>query len=102
MGSFVSGGGFPPRREWMLFVDGENLAIRARKNAESRGRYIPDGPNARKDVFVWFSGGSALSPRFSGPYSPSHLSRRAYYYTSLVRDDVALNTVREQLRGLGF
>jgi hypothetical protein len=102
MGTIVRDGGYQNRREWMLFIDGENLAIRARKYAESRGLCIPDGPNARKDVFVWFNGGHPLAPRFSAYERPGQLATRGYYYTSLVGDEQVLASVRRDLWEMGF
>ena len=43
----------PHLRRWVMFVDGENLAIRARHIAEGRGLTLKEGALHMRDVFVW-------------------------------------------------
>jgi hypothetical protein len=43
----------------MLFVDGENLAIQAKDEAEKRGLKLVPGPHYVTDTFVWMPGISA-------------------------------------------
>jgi uncharacterized LabA/DUF88 family protein len=106
MGSYALTPGEPqPLKRWMKFVDGENFTIRGQevlasknmimKQAEKRGVW-------RKDTFLWFPNAFATDTVTRGR---SHLETnaiRAYYYTSVVGDDVALQTVQTQLRTLGF
>ena len=45
---------------WMLFVDGENLTIRAQDFAETAGIKLSEPTRYLKDTFVWFPGYRAL------------------------------------------
>jgi uncharacterized LabA/DUF88 family protein len=89
-------------RSWMLFVDGENLTMRAQALTKD-GKFVLDQGNLYlPDTYVWM-------PRY-GPDFVSRLSLadlqervlRAYYYTSVVGDDEKLNEVRQALWQLGF
>jgi len=40
-------------RRWMVFVDGENLTIRAQRIAEKEGITLGEGPAYKQDVFIW-------------------------------------------------
>jgi len=92
----------------MLFVDGENLTIRAQELAVTRGVELTAGPHWRRDVFVWLPDvtfATQLSSRIAFGTAWDDFSRsgvRAYYYTSLTGDDSAIAEVREQLWTLGF
>ena len=93
------------RYRWMLFVDGENLTLRAQEFAKENSIDLVEGPFYMRDVFVWM-------PQFKratdGAYRnfPSSLVNphaiRAHYYTSAQGDDVKLREVNETLRKLGF
>jgi hypothetical protein len=89
-------------REWMLFVDGENLTIRGQKLAASNQLDLLEGPNYRKDCFFWFRGSPAITARFQVSNRLRESALRAYFYTSVVGDDSVLNSVRNQIRDLGF
>jgi uncharacterized LabA/DUF88 family protein len=89
-------------KSWMLFVDGENLTLRAQKLANQTGRQIPEGAFYRKDVFLWFPSGSATEPRFQTVPRLAERALRSYYYTSLVADFPAIEVVKEQLRAMRF
>lgn len=97
---------FPPHSyEWMLFVDGENLAIRARALTESLGMTLLSGPHYMKDVYIWFSGGQRGSSREhidAGRLNLRPHSLRSYYYTSVQGDDARIRTVRQSLADLSF
>jgi hypothetical protein len=41
-----------PRR-WMMFVDGENVAIRGHELIRANGLQLPVGPYYRLDTFLW-------------------------------------------------
>jgi hypothetical protein len=43
----------PYLHRWMMFVDGENLVIRAKKLADDRDIESSEGPYYNRDVFVW-------------------------------------------------
>jgi uncharacterized LabA/DUF88 family protein len=88
----------------MLFVDGENLVMRAQEFAEGHGLGLEEGKYYNRDVFVWFPDNPATH---YWPYSsnklPLELSAvRSYYYTSVTGDDKRVDLVREQLWSLDF
>jgi hypothetical protein len=77
----------------MMFVDGENLAIRygemlGQKVPESHVTYLPD-------VFVW-SHHANISEHVA-----CEVVRR-HYYTAVQGDDVKIESVEEQLKALGI
>jgi uncharacterized LabA/DUF88 family protein len=85
---------------WMLFVDGENLTIRAQEFAKAEGsdlkllreRYLAD-------VFVWPPQWDPLAS-YIFPVNVSAI--RAYYYTSVTGDDGKIAEVKQALRYLHF
>lgn len=92
-------------RRWkMLFVDGENMAIRGSKVASEHGVTLTAGPQYMKDVFIWMPGLSATHV-LAQPKKGNQLEKfaiRAHYYTSLVGDDKKLHDVKRDLRVIGF
>jgi uncharacterized LabA/DUF88 family protein len=89
----------------MLFVDGENFAIRALEVAQRRGITLIEGDYYKKDVFAWFPEFPATLNFTEVPSTPIQLQThaiRAHYYTSLIGDDLALGSVRKTLRARGF
>src|SRR6266516_1018861 len=46
----------PHLRRWMLFVDGENLTLRAQQLAAERQLTLSRGPTYDPDVYVWIPG----------------------------------------------
>ena len=40
-------------RSWMMFVDGENLTIRAQEHVKSQHLEIPEGEYHKKNTFIW-------------------------------------------------
>jgi uncharacterized LabA/DUF88 family protein len=88
----------------MLFVDGENLAIRAAAVAEAGGVSLSEGTHYRKDVFVWMPGLSATHV-LAQPQKGNKLEKyaaRAHYYASLVGSEETVLEVRRALRAIGF
>lgn len=90
-----------PRKRWMMFVDGENFAIRAAKVA---GSILVPGQYYRPDVFVWMPG---VAPKVSrvkivGGPELDERSVRAYYFTALTGDHPEIDRVRDAIRGCGF
>src|SRR5437773_7232778 len=88
----------PHLRRWMLFVDGENLTLRAQQLAAERQLTLSRGPTYDPDVYVWIPGvlptqnivpGARLGVQGQGI--------RAYYYTSLVGDEQRIVSVKEAL-----
>ncbi len=70
------------QRRWMMFVDGENLAIRGKDFASTRGFDLLEGEHYLKDVFVWMPGLSAThaltQPQKGNPIEP--YAHRAHYW----------------------
>jgi hypothetical protein len=91
-------------RRGMLFVDGENMAIRGSRVASHHAVTLTQGPKYMKDVFIWLPGLSATHV-IAQPKKGNQLEKfaiRAHYYTSLVGDDNKLNDVKVCLRKIGF
>ena len=91
-------------REWMLFVDGENLTIRGQKLCAAQpGLELTEGANYKRDCYIWFPGAEASAVRFTvGSNRLRDHAMRAYYYTSLVGDYPVLTDVKNALRKIGF
>jgi uncharacterized LabA/DUF88 family protein len=95
----------PHLRRWMLFVDGENMTMRAQKLADNTALRLQEGAEYRKNVFVWFPGlkaTPALTNTHDSPIKVQDHAIRAHYYTSLTGDDNQVMSVRQALRSLGF
>jgi hypothetical protein len=94
----------PHLRRWMVFVDGENLTVRAQQVAKDAGVRLSEGPFYSRDVFVWTPGWPAtkgMAPdRESIPLQASPV--RAYYYTSVVGNEEKIRSVKEALFELQF
>jgi hypothetical protein len=58
----------PHLRPWMLFVDGENLTIRAQKLVSDKAVSLQEGAEYHKNVFVGF-------PGLKSPIRPTRQSR---------------------------
>jgi NYN domain len=91
-------------RRWMVFVDGENFAIRAREIADKAGLKLTECRCYRKDVFFWRP---ALRPRQGDWLNNAELNiiplaQRAYYYTSLIGDDDERLRLVDAIQGFGF
>ena len=89
----------------MLFVDGENLTIRAQKVAEANRLTLTEGANYRKDTFIWLPGIKPTIALVNNPGTPVKVEEhaiRAHYYTSVVGDQELFKSVRESLWSLGF
>jgi uncharacterized LabA/DUF88 family protein len=89
----------------MMYVDGENLAIRAKEFAAQRGLTLVPGPHYLPDVFVWFPGvfaNQALTNTPAAQLQVQDHAIRSYYYTSLKGDDSRVIAARESLWSLGF
>jgi uncharacterized LabA/DUF88 family protein len=85
---------------WMLFVDGENLTIRAQEFAKQDSLNLPDADRYLTDVFIWPQHWNPLAPHIFPVKGVPAV--RAYYYTSVIGDPPKLVTVREALRKLRF
>ncbi|HSR06511.1 MAG TPA: NYN domain-containing protein [Bryobacteraceae bacterium] len=85
----------------MLFVDGENLTFRAQENALKHNVSMPEGQRYRKDTFIWPFVNPPTVELPSRKYLAA-MGQRAYYYTSIKGDDVAIASVKQDLWNLGF
>lgn len=87
---------------WMLFVDGENLTIRGQDFAKSEGIPLKDGPHFRRDTFLWLPGFVGTRNLMETVIPIQSHASRAYYYTSLVGDEVRQQEVVTALHDIGF
>lgn len=92
------------RLRWMQFVDGENLAIRAKRVALDSRRTIPPGPNYRPDCFYWPTrrGNQALTFYRGNMPLMEDAALRAFYYTSVPGAENDRLEVRDALKIIGF
>jgi uncharacterized LabA/DUF88 family protein len=79
----------------MIFVDGENLAIRYGSMLKERGGSPRDDISCEPSVFVW---SSTLNP--AAPSTPAVM--RKYYYTAISGDQPRVDEVEAQLKALGI
>jgi uncharacterized LabA/DUF88 family protein len=89
------------QQRWMTFVDGENLAIRAKKIFDSR---LLKRPFYKEDVFIWYPGSRAYDRSLYGgnKHQLAPLPVRCYYYTSYVGDDIARQEIEDFLWEIDF
>lgn len=86
----------------MMFVDGENLAIRA-KEVLTPDQLVP-GKHYEPDTFVWMPG-HEKNQRITDHGSFLKLKEfaaRSYYYTAVQGDEQQLESVEDRLWNLGF
>lgn len=85
-----------PDARAMVFVDGENLAVRYK---HMRGTNV-----IAADSGIWHLENVAVWARELNPSALTHHTRviRKYYYTSVQGDDKKLNDVTDWLKGIGF
>jgi uncharacterized LabA/DUF88 family protein len=91
--------------KWMLFVDGENLTIRAQQKVERENLTLVDGPYFKRDCFLWMPYPHPLQRPHCITGEIENLEQRglrAYYYASVVGDEDMLTNVKESLWRLGF
>ncbi len=80
----------------MMFVDGENLAIRYKKMLDSMGLERHTHVSYEEDVFVWSRHANLNTQTVVYPVI------RKYYYTSAVGDDDRLKELTDRLKGIGI
>jgi uncharacterized LabA/DUF88 family protein len=95
--------GYVPR-PWMLFVDGENITIRAQEHAEKNNRVLPSTASVYlKDVYFWPADIFGDPARVAQFYpNLQDFGRRSCYYTSARGSDEKLDEIRHALRDVGF
>lgn len=86
--------------KWMLFVDGENLTLRAQEIAKAKGIILQESPYFRKDTFIWPELMMQMEIILRGIKIKTPI--RSYYYTSVVGDDKKLTEINELLWKIGF
>ncbi len=74
----------------MVFVDGENLAIRYGNMLKTLNEQPKPHVLYEPNVFVW-------SPRLNGPTPGASIIRR-YYYTAVQGDNARIDNITAQLR----
>ena len=92
-----------PQR-WMLFVDGENLAIQGGKAGRKAGYRIVEGANSRDGVFLWPPRGGVTCLMNSTDW-PSEIRcnpLRSFYFTAMQGDDPTIAKVTEMIWSAGF
>ena len=94
----------PILRSWMLFVDGENLTIRAQDLAKlpKYNVQLKEDTYYKPDVFIWFPNRMAQYSIRAGVPHIEPFAARATYYTSLAGDFPTIDSVRDSLRMIGF
>jgi uncharacterized LabA/DUF88 family protein len=86
----------------MAFVDGENLTIRAQQIPELKAFNLEALPAYYlRDVFIW-APTESLDYTLKNGFHLGGVPTRAYYYTSVVGDDLMILSVRERIRAMGF
>lgn len=87
----------------MIFVDGENLTIRAKSLGQAKSLHYLEGAYYAKDIFIWIPGYQGTEFQLKGKWGASGLEAiRASYYTAVQGDEPKLEAVRESLWALGF
>lgn len=88
----------------MLFVDGENLAIRFKELAKQKSIQLNNGPYYEEDTFVWMPGehGLSFTAMSLGGSGKTLEAIRSTYYTSVKGDDKKVEEVKNKLWQLGF
>jgi len=87
-------------QRWMLFVDGENLTIRAQEMAKDKGIELQNSPYFHIDTYIWPELMLQMEIILRGTKIRPPL--RSYYYTSVVGDDEKLSEIRTRLWKIGF
>ena len=88
----------------MVFVDGENLTIRAQNLAKRYELKPKPGPLYRQDVFIWADGTGFPQPDL-GIWHDQWVAGsplRSSYYTSLTGTHEEVSDVKQALWNLGF
>jgi uncharacterized LabA/DUF88 family protein len=92
-------------KPWMMFVDGENLTIRAREVAKVQGVDLTDGRVSllyEQDVCFWPASIIPDNHSWTSRVHMSYRSERSYYYTSTPGDLPATEAVHDRLQAHGF
>ena len=96
---------YPTMKRWMAFIDGENFTIRAQDLIKERSFILNPAEKPRfwrENTFIWLPGHHGTQRIVSSRHQLEYSANRAYYYTSLVGDDQAMQQVQSQLWDLAF
>ena len=85
------------KKRAMLFVDGENLAIRFGKMLQAKGEGVPAHLSFEPNTYVW----SSKLNTINAPFFELDVIRR-YYYTSVSGDAPRIERVEAALKAAGF
>jgi len=88
----------------MMFVDGENFAIRGKNVAEAAGRQLKRSEVYEPDVYLWFPNRQASLQHGigGGRLTLEPRSIRSFYYTSVQGDQPRVEETERSLWALGF
>lgn len=96
----------PHLKRWMLFVDGENFAMRGQAVAEREGVVLQPGEFFSRDEFLWMPDHNPLRdfPYYflAARVGLQVTAVRAHYYTSIVGDEERITGTKRALRSIGF
>jgi hypothetical protein len=96
---------YPMQRRWMMFVDGENFAMRGQSFASANSLTLVDGRYWKKDVYLWLLdrlGRQTMLMTSQLGMSVSRTAVRAHYYTSVQGDDQLIRSTERTLWELEF
>jgi uncharacterized LabA/DUF88 family protein len=85
---------------WMLFIDGENFAIRAQEIARDQGVELHPTESFERDVFIWPRSQFPIEVLGNPPFA--HAPIRSYYYTATTGDEDHRRQIERNLWALGF
>src|SRR5258708_2343036 len=92
-------------KRWMMFVDGENLTIRAQEVAEQVPENLEDKqifPLFERNVYFWPAGIRPFDQHWVSRVHAPQAAERCYYYTCTPGDSHAVDKVHDALWGAGF
>jgi hypothetical protein len=92
-------------KPWMMFVDGENLTIRAQELAYQEGVDLANNnlfPLYLKDVYFWPAGCQPYNYNWCKRAHAPQQAERCYYYTCITGSMQNIDTVRDSLFKFGF
>ena len=87
-------------KRWMLFVDGENLAIRGQETAKVNSIELAHEDFHEPDVFLWFPTDKDVWETLLLAHCPFQLKRmpeRTHYYTSIKGDDLKIKSLKNKV-----
>jgi uncharacterized LabA/DUF88 family protein len=89
-------------KRWMMFVDGENLTIRAQELAKQKNFEFLDGPFYSKDSFIWPAPADGDRTFLWLMEYCQPVSMRSYYYTTVQGSLERMDDVTQRIWNLKF